>query len=384
MSKTLKIETKGENPVKALQNFLKSILELDSVSAILVPQRLPMKNVVMPSLISNPEYLDAADPLAPSFPINAAKLVSKLTRKPSPGKVVAVMRPCESRAFTELVKLNQGHYENLVILGIDCLGAYDNKEYLALAEKEGETSTEAFLKGIISEEGAPKDDELLATACLMCEKPVPDKVDLSIGLFGVDTREQLLLQAISSEGEKLVEGLTLSEAPEPMKRAEVIQSLTEKRTAYRDQIFEKTSEAISSTANLTHYLADCVNCYNCRVACPVCYCRECVMLTDVFDHAPHQFLQWSNQRGFLKMPTDTVFYHTTRLVHMSLSCVGCGQCSNACPNDIPLVELFRTVAHDTQQTFEYEAGRDPEERLPLSMFEEEEFEEIVGIKQKGA
>lgn len=69
---------------------------------------------------------------------------------------------------------------------------------------------------------------------------------------------------------------------------------------------------------------------------------------------------------------------------MSLACVGCGQCTNACPNDIPLTELFRTVAHQTQKAFEYEAGRSLEEQQPLSLYRENEYEEVVGIKQKGA
>ncbi len=64
---------------------------------------------------------------------------------------------------------------------------------------------------------------------------------------------------------------------------------------------------------------------------------------------------------------------------MSTACVGCGQCSNACPNDIPVMELFRTVAQGTQQAFDYEAGRSLAEDPPLSVFREEEFPEVVGI-----
>jgi len=79
------------------------------------------------------------------------------------------------------------------------------------------------------------------------------------------------------------------------------------------------------------------------------------------------------------MPTDTVFYHITRLAHMSTACVGCGQCSNACPNDIPVMELFRTVAQSTQQAFEYTAGRRVDEKPPLSEFRENEFNEVVGM-----
>ena len=79
------------------------------------------------------------------------------------------------------------------------------------------------------------------------------------------------------------------------------------------------------------------------------------------------------------MPTDTVFYHITRMAHMSTACIGCGQCSNACPNDIPVMELFRTVSHHTQQAFEYQPGRSIEDDPPLSVFREDELTDIVGI-----
>jgi formate dehydrogenase subunit beta len=79
------------------------------------------------------------------------------------------------------------------------------------------------------------------------------------------------------------------------------------------------------------------------------------------------------------MPTDTLFYHLTRLTHMSTACVGCGQCSNACPNEVPVMELFRSVAQRTQTAFDYQAGKDVDQKPPLSEFREQEFEEVVGI-----
>jgi len=57
---------------------------------------------------------------------------------------------------------------------------------------------------------------------------------------------------------------------------------------------------------------------------------------------------------------------------------GLGQCSNACPNDVPVMELFRTIAASTQEAFEYEAGRNPNEPPPLSVFREREFPEVTG------
>jgi formate dehydrogenase subunit beta len=105
-----------------------------------------------------------------------------------------------------------------------------------------------------------------------------------------------------------------------------------------------------------------------------------VFVTDVFLHEPSQYLKWADRKGIIKLPTDTLFFHLTRLAHMSTSCVGCGQCSNACPNDIPLAELFRTISHDTQRAFDYQAGRRIDEAPPLSVFSEKEFDEVVGIE----
>ena len=79
------------------------------------------------------------------------------------------------------------------------------------------------------------------------------------------------------------------------------------------------------------------------------------------------------------MPMDTVFFHVTRMIHMGLSCVGCGQCSNACPNDIPLAELFVSVGKEAQKGFEYGAGKDLDEPFPLSIFFENEFQDVTGI-----
>jgi formate dehydrogenase subunit beta len=67
------------------------------------------------------------------------------------------------------------------------------------------------------------------------------------------------------------------------------------------------------------------------------------------------------------------------MAHMSMACVGCGQCTNACPNNIPVMEMFRTVSYRTQEAFGYEAGRSIEEEPPLSIFREDELTEVVGV-----
>jgi formate dehydrogenase subunit beta len=338
-----------------------------------------MKDLIMPMLVTNPERLESADPLAPAFPMNAAKLVSRLTRKPLGAKVVAVLRPCEIRAFYELVKLNQGHMEEVVLIGIDCLGAYNNTAYVQIVEKNPSTATVNFTRNALSGKTAVIEGIDLAPACKACEYPVPAGADVAIGLLGLDLSDHLLVQSQTATGDDVINRLKLSPAAEPPQRQKTIDSLIAERIVYRDDMFARTREATDSLEKLTSYLAGCVNCYNCRVACPVCYCKECVFVTDVFNHEPSQYLQWARRKGAIKMPTDTVFYHITRLAHMSTACVGCGQCSNACPNDIPVMELFRTVAQLTQDAFDYQAGRSIEEKPPLAVFREDEFQEVVGL-----
>ena len=379
MAKTAIIDLNDGDLLATLREFFQSILQLEDISAILVPQHLPMKNVVMPTLVTDPAQLDKADPLAPAFPLNAAKIVSRLTRKPVGGKVAVVLRPCEIRAFIELVKLKQGRIEEVILVGIDCLGTYKNADYIQIVEEEKTELTSKFYRNVLSDKSEPIEGFDMTPACKSCEHPVPVNADVLIGLFGVDTSKNLLVQAQTPKGEDLYDSLDLSGAEEPPERAGAVESLIAERTAYRDKLFAETTEATNSLEKLTTYFANCVNCYNCRVACPVCYCKECVFSTDVFNHEPVQYLRWANRKGVIKMPTDTIFYHITRIAHMSTACIGCGQCTNACPNDIPVMELFRTVSYLTQKAFEYEAGRSIEDDPPLSVFREDELTDVVGI-----
>ncbi len=380
MAKTAKIEVKDQDLLGSLRGFFRSLLEKGELQAVMVPQHLPMKNTVMPTLVTDPEKINGADPLAPVFPINAAKVVSKLTRRPLGGQVAAVLRPCEIRAFIELVKLKQGSMEDVVLVGVDCYGAYSNDNYPRFVGDEGAASTIRFYQNVTSGKGTAYEDFDISPACKACEYPVPDNADLLIGLVGVETSDHLLVKANTPKGEELLGRLGLPSGQEAAERAKAIEALVAERIAYRDQMFDETSHATADIQKLTSYLANCVNCYNCRVACPVCYCKECVFVTDVFDHEPMQYLRWARRKGIIKMPTDTVFYHITRLAHMSTACIGCGQCSNACPNNIPVMEIFRTVANYTQKAFDYQAGRSVEDEPPLSVFREAEFRELTGGK----
>jgi formate dehydrogenase subunit beta len=379
MVKTATIDVHNNDQIAAFKGLAQSVLAMDEIAAILVPRRLPMQALVMPVLVSDPNQLEGMDPLAPAFAFNAAKMVSRLTRRSAGQKVAVILRPCEIRAFVELAKLKQGRREDVVIIGYDCPGAFSNKDYMAFVQDQGQDSTFTFLEIAMGPDVTAMDAFSLAPACRACEQFAPYGADLAVLLFGVDADKQLLLQATSEQGEQILDRLALSETQVPSQRDSAVQALMDKRLAARDSMIADTTAATNSLEKLSAYLANCVNCYNCRVACPVCYCRECVFVTDVFDHDPGQYLGWAKRKGAIKMPTDTLFYHLTRLTHMSTACVGCGQCSNACPNEVPVMELFRSVAQRTQTAFDYQAGKDVDQKPPLSEFREQEFEEVVGI-----
>jgi formate dehydrogenase subunit beta len=295
-----------------------------------------------------------------------------------------VVRSCEVRAFIELVKLRQGRMEDLLLIGIDCGGRYENDDYLRYVA-EVEDSTVAFLRRMF--EGEASDHGLdfdIAEACKSCEFPVADNVDLRLCVFGEDPRERIHLEVLSDEGRHAVEQLGLSAAEEPPGREAAVNSLVKSRLEHRDRAFERMSKVIEEPEGILEIVGSCVNCYNCRVACPVCYCRECVFVTDTFRHPSEKYFRWAEKKGRLKMPTDTVFYHLTRMLHMSTLCVGCGQCTSACPNAIPVDTLFRTVARQTQQRFGYQPGRDLAEPQPLATFNGDELLEVTGQEAAGS
>ena len=151
MAKTAKINVKDQNLLTSLQGFFRGLLQDGNIDALLVPQHLPMKNSVMPTLVTAPEKINGVDPLAPVFPINAAKVVSKLTRRPIGSQIAVVLRPCEIRAFIELVKLKQGSMDEVLLVGTDCLGAYSNVNYPRFAGNDGIETTPSFSLNIFLE-----------------------------------------------------------------------------------------------------------------------------------------------------------------------------------------------------------------------------------------
>jgi formate dehydrogenase subunit beta len=133
---------------------------------------------------------------------------------------------------------------------------------------------------------------------------------------------------------------------------------------------------VKDIGGLQAMLSTCIRCHNCMVNCPICYCKECIFRTPIFDHESEKYLQWAARKGAIHLPTDTLLFHITRLNHMVTSCVGCGMCDSACPNNLPIATMFRAVGQEVQALFDYEPGRSLDEPPPVATFREDELEGV--------
>jgi formate dehydrogenase (coenzyme F420) beta subunit len=377
----IKIEREDNSLTKGLQQFFKGLLETKMIDALFLPVQQKASNSIMPSLVTDPEQLSGAVPLSPAFPMNSARMVSRLSYKASGRKTAVLLRPCEMRAFIELVKLKQGSRQELILIGMDCPKALTPSDYAAYM-KDSPLDHDAYIEKVFSSDnGALKGFEF-SSACQTCDNPFPVNADINIFLHGVDLSAGVMAESKSDEGQQILENLNMPEAGIPEKREEVLLQIKQDNAAANKAMIQEITEKTDTIPKLNAFFDQCINCYNCRNMCPVCYCKECVFNTDVFYHQPVQYHQWAEKKGAVKLPTDTVFYHLTRMAHMSHACVGCGQCSNACPSDINVFQLFKSVAQNTQAAFEYNPGMDENEPPPLSVFCEKEFENVVGIEKE--
>jgi len=377
------LRVKNGDPLETLRGLLRQFLEDKIFDALLVPKALPSGAGFVQTLIKAPEMLKDVHPFAPTMPVQSARILSNLTVGEPGGRIGAVVKSCELRAVVELTKFLQVKLDHLITIGVDCLGTYEVKDYARRVEEtdDRDALTKVLLKGTKTGQVEPHDGVDLRLACQMCENPAPINADVTIGLFGHDPSQEVeVIVGDRLESDFQDKGiLELSEAKSES-REQVISSLIEERIRKRDQVYREFRERSGDLQTLMNTFSTCVRCHNCMVACPICYCKECVFRTPTFEPQSDQFLRWAERRGGIQMPVDTLVFHLTRLAHMVTSCIGCGLCDSACPSGLPVATLFRTVGHGVQSMFDYVPGRDPEETPPVATFREDELQLETGAK----
>ncbi|NTU45687.1 MAG: 4Fe-4S ferredoxin [Chlorobiaceae bacterium] len=110
----------------------------------------------------------------------------------------------------------------------------------------------------------------------------------------------------------------------------------------------------------------CIKCYACRQACPMCYCRRCI----VDSNQP----QWVNTSSHT---LGNFEWNIVRAFHLSGRCVECGNCDRACPVNIPLRLINRKMAQEVLDSFNHFAGTSKTQEPVLASFKKDDSETFI-------
>lgn len=111
----------------------------------------------------------------------------------------------------------------------------------------------------------------------------------------------------------------------------------------------------------------CVKCYACRQVCPLCYCERCIA-----DKNRPTCIDTS------ATPKGNFAWQITRTFHLAARCVGCDECTRACPAGINLRLLNLTLARAAEEHFQYRPGMDRDAEPAVGSYSLQDKENFIG------
>ncbi len=319
------LRTSGD-PLATVQRFLRDIWARGGLTGMLAPYRSPNTSAITLRLAQESRHFDNVDPFAPVMLDTAAETVVELARQHSTEHYGAVLRPCDARVLFSIAKREYFRLDHFVVVGADCLATYLAEEYEWRVRKWGgpEHLTREALRfarqgGILGYRNRP--------ACQMCTSPMPEAVDVSIGLLGLPIRQYIL---VTARNEAVAGRLQLDEITHGVAPREVIAqhdrmraTLAERHARVRDRMIRTLpGELPSDVYGLAEHLADCTPCQACLDACPI-YVDE---------------LAAGRSGGVSRDAVD----------RWLASCAGCGLCEDACPKHLPLTAVISRISRGLQ------------------------------------
>jgi ferredoxin len=252
---------------------------------------------------------------------------------PEPPTVGVVVKGCDARSVVALVQERQVPREKLVIVGVACPGMVDpRKAEDALGEHEALGAGENARGNIhaVVEDGSevalPR-EAILADVCQECQWPNPSNHDVLLG------------ETVEAKDPDAVERQTEEFEAKPLD---------------------------ARWAHLQDALAKCIRCNACRQACPMCYCKECLL-----DQTHPKWIGTSTDMS------DVTIFHLMRAFHMAGRCTECGACARACAMGIDTRLLTRKMGREVEELYGYRSGEDADATPALAAFTMEDAQDFL-------
>jgi len=378
----------------AVTSLLKFALESGSVDSVLTTRaRDGDRYDGVPILITDPkELIETVGSLHCASP-NIARFLTEYLDGASDLKIAVVVKPCDAKAIIELAKRTQINLDNLLLIGLNCTGTLPSAKAKEMMKEEfGVDPADVVAEDIednkltiMLKDGTEKEKDLAELEergygrrenCRRCETNIPIMADIACGKWGATDKKTTFIEVYSEKGADFIsaaiEGGDIK-VEQPSNDAMETRSkrdgaAIELAQQWQEKDFASLRE-MSGDERFSYWFGQfnqCIKCYGCRDACPICYCKDCYLEAD---------------RGLVppgEIPPDVMF-PMIRIIHVMDSCVNCGQCQDACPMELPLSKLIFMLNKELVGIFHYEPGMDVNILPPLRTVTDEELS-LTGVE----